>query len=116
MAGIGPEPFIALCAGFKAGQFLIGDFEEVSGLLDNSGVDTRVREEVLLCHNHRIAGGTGLFEAAIRLSEQGLKRVGHAGQRSGIHRGARGDASANHLTRKRELKGFRAVALQHAAR
>ena len=67
VAGIGAEPFVAFRSGFKAGQFLVGDIEKVSGLLDDGGVDARVREEVLLSHDHRIAGGTGLLEAAIGL-------------------------------------------------
>src|SRR5262249_28658210 len=108
--------FIALRAGFKAGEFLIGDFEKVSGLLDNRRVNTRVREEVLLRHNQRIAGGTGLLEATVRLTKEGLKRIRHAGKRSGIHRDARREASADDLTWKRELKRFGAVALKHSAR
>src|SRR5205085_50970 len=67
VAGIGPEPFVALRAGFKACQLLIGDFEQAPGLLDDGGVDAGVREEVLLSHDHRIAGGTGLLETAVRL-------------------------------------------------
>src|SRR4030095_10998986 len=75
-----------------------------------------MREEVLLSHDHWIAGGTGLLETAVRLTKQGLKRVGHARKRSGIHRDSRGEASAYYVVRKRELKRFGAVALQHTAR
>ncbi len=69
VSGIGAEPFIAFGAGFKAGQSLIGDIEKVPGFLDDGRVNAGVREEVLLSHDHRIAGGTRLLETAITARE-----------------------------------------------
>src|SRR5205823_14907294 len=49
-----------------------------------------------------------------RLAKKRLKRVRHAGKRSGIYRDARGQAAAENVGWKRELERFRHVRLQHA--
>src|SRR5205823_1967302 len=74
-----------------------------------------MREEVLLSHHHRITGGTGLLETAIRFAKQRLKRVRHAGKRGRIYRHARGQAAAENIGWKRELERFGPIAIQHAA-
>src|SRR5206468_1938163 len=113
--GIRAEPFIALGSRFKPSQFFVREFEKIFRLLDDRGINARMREKVLLSHRERIAGRAGLLEATVRLAKKGLKRVRHAGKRSGIDRDARFDAAANHFARKREFKRGGTVAFEHAA-
>src|SRR5439155_19189829 len=72
---IGSEPFVAFAAGFKPDEFFVRNFEQISSFLNGGGIHSRMREEILLSHHHRITGGTRLLETAVRLAKQRLKRV-----------------------------------------
>ena len=44
--------------------------------IDQLGVDPLVRHEILLCHDQRISGRTGLFKATVRFADQSFQRFG----------------------------------------
>src|SRR5262245_66546374 len=115
MPGIRTEPLIALRVRFKTYQSLVRTIEKSSGPFDDCGINARMGEEVLLGHDQGITGGTGLFEAAVRLADQRLKRFSHAGERSGVHGHVRRTTCWNDLAGKREREGSGAVGLEHTS-
>ena len=114
MAGIRAEPFVSFCRRLKADELLVRHVEKVPGLLNQSGIDAGVRQEILLGHDQGIARPTGLLKTAVRLTQQRLQRVGHAGQWRGIHSDVGRNTSADHIVRNRELESSAAIRRQHS--